>query len=80
MWLTVGEQSMRSGATTRAHAPASTNRSGIAFGHGRVRSAGASAIASAMNPSPQIATEIEKIQGCAAPFRPSSLMYCRSGE
>jgi hypothetical protein len=36
--------------------------------------------ASAIQPNPQIAMKVMKIQGCAAPSRPSSLMYWRTAE
>ena len=66
---------MRSGPTRIAHTPASTNINGIASGHGRVRSDGTTASASAIQPNPQTAIKVMKIQGFAAPCRPSSLMY-----
>ena len=71
---------MRSGPTRIAQTPASTNNDGIASGHGRVRNDGTSATASAMKPNPQIPTKAVKIQGFAAPFRPSSLMYWRTAK
>jgi hypothetical protein len=76
--LRIEEQSMRSGPTRIAHRPASTKNNGIASGHGRVRSDGTTATASAIHPNPQIAMKIVKIQGFAAPVRPSSLMYWRT--
>ena len=73
--LRIVEQSIRNGPTRIAHTPASTKNSGIASGHGLLRSDGTIATASAMKPNPQIAMKVMKIQGFAAPSRPSSLMY-----
>ena len=65
---------MCSGPTRIAHTPASTNINGIASGHGRVRSDGTTATASAMKPNPQIPTKSHEDPGVRRAV-PAELAY-----